>query len=267
MRIFTIIFIMFFSSILLGNRFYKKAQINYSMVQMKEALSNLDDAINRVDNDKETLIKIYALKAKIYIGISKKDQAKKQYVKILFINNDYEMDENESPKILSYFKTVKDEFLESLTVKLDTPEISMTTVKAIDFKRNHPIKVDITNMSAARDAKIYYRQLGQLNYKKSDLTQTIEDEFEGYLPIPVEFPTQSFMVEYYVGVTDFSGNIIVSSPDAQNPYLLKVNVKNVDFSQNGDALKGDSILNKWWFWTGVGVVVVGAGAGAYYLTK
>ena len=267
MRIFTIIFIMFFSSILLGNRFYKKAQINYSMVQMKEALNNLDDAINRVDNDKETLIKIYILKAKIYIGISKKEQAKKQYVKILFINNDYEMDENESPKILSYFNTVKSEFLESLTVKLDNPIISMTTVKSIDFKRNHPIQVEITNMSAARDAKIYYRQLGHLNYKKSDLTQTIEDDFEGYLPIPIEFPTQSFMVEYYVGVTDFAGNIIASSPDAKNPYTLKINVKKVDFSQDGKSISNDSVLNKWWFWAGVGVVVVGAGAGAYFITK
>ncbi len=216
--------LMIFSSLLLGNRFYKKALTNYSMVQMEQALKNLDDAINRVDNDKETLTQIYALKAKIFIGLAQSDKAKKQFVKILFLNNLYEMDDGESPKVLNFFKSVKQEFLESLTVKLEAPEISYEPTKEIKYKKKHPIHVLISNMSGARDAKIYYRQLGHLNYSKADLSQTVGDNFEGYLPIPIEFPTQDFVVEYYIGVTDFSGNMIASSPNAEEPLDLFVNV-------------------------------------------
>ena len=255
----------FASSTLLANKYYKKAEKLFNMVEYDRALTKLEDALSRQDNDKKDLIKIYYLKAKIYAILGKESSAKKQFVKLLFLDNEYSISEDESPKIIDFFKETQKKFLDSLTVKLEKSEIIFDAVKKRDYKERLELKTIISSMNESRDAKVFYRKIGSSKYLKSDLNQLEGDNFGGYIPMPLN-PTSDFAIEYYIGVLDFSGKLIASYPTAENPITMAVTLTNKN-SESSSKVEEDSIMKKWWFWAIVGVAVAGAGTGVYLGTK
>jgi tetratricopeptide (TPR) repeat protein len=267
-RIISLVVIMSFmnTTLLLANDYYEKAKRLYDRVEYDQSLEALEDAISREENDKKTLIEIYYLKAKIYAILGKEKEAKKQFVKLLFLNNEYKVSEDESPKIVKFFKETKKKFIESLTVKLDTPEIIFEAVRNVKYQKRIKIKALISSMNESRSAKIYYRNIGSSKYLQSDFTQTNGDNFEGNIPLPLSVD-RDFALEYYIGVLDFSGKQIAHYPSAEEPLILSVTVNKKDKQDNNstEISNDDSILNKWWFWATVGVIVVGAGAGTYFV--
>jgi len=268
-RIMSLIIVLSFmsTSVLLASKYYDKAVRLYDRVEYNEAVEALDDAISREDNNKKTLIKIYYLKAKIYIILGKESKAKKQFIKLLFLNPEFRVSEDESPKILKFFKESKTKFEESLTVKLETPEIMFDALKKAKYQKKLKINAIISSMNESRDAKIFYKKIGASKFLKSDLIQVEGDNFEGTIPMPLNV-TRDFALEYYIGVLDFSGKLIASYPAPEEPIILSIILDNKEKSTNNTSeINDDSILKKWWFWTAVGVVVVGAGAGTYFLVK
>jgi len=270
--IYFILFCFVNSTLLFGkNKYYDDAQVFYDMVQFDEALKTLDDAIDKVENVNEDLIAIYLLKAKIYIVLNKETEAKNFFLKLLFLDGNYKINSDESPKIVEFFENVKKKFQESLTVKLSPAEILFTPVTKTEYKDKLPISVIISNMNESRDAKIFYRMIGYDKFMKSDLMPLSGDDFEGYIPLSIEQSSQDFMIEYFIGVLDFQGSIIAAYPDQSNPILLTVTVpekiteKKDDKINNGNPTPANSsIFEKWWFWTIV-IGVVGGGVGTYFL--
>ena len=258
----------FVSSTIFASKYYEKAERMFNMVEYDQALDALEDAISREDNNKKTLIKIYYLKAKIYAILGKEKNAKKQFVKLLFLDNEYNISEDESPKIVNFFKQTQKKFLESLTVKLEKPEIIFDAVKKTDYKKRIPIKAMISSMNESRNAKIFYRNIGTSKYFKADLDPVSGDNFAGNIPMPLD-ANRNFAVEYYIGVLNFSGDMIAHYPSAEEPIIISVTFGDgSNSSSNSNEISSDDgILGKWWFWTVVGVVVVGAGAGVYAATK
>ncbi|MBN2693859.1 hypothetical protein JXR93_04280 [bacterium] len=264
-----IIFSFFQPIFIFGNKYYDEAQIFFDMVQFDDALKKLDDALNKVENNEETLQAIYLLRAKIFITLNRETEAKNAFLKILLQDNSFELDQYESPKILDFFQNVKKRFTESLTVQLDPPQIMFTPVTSTSFNERFVISAIISNINESRDARIYYRMLGYSKYLKSDLTPLNGDTFEGILPMPQDAPkTGGFVIEYYIGVTDFQGNLIASYPNPESPVLLSVSAqKEISKGENpisNTSTSSDSVFTKWWFWTIV-VGVVGAGVGTYFL--
>ncbi len=253
------------TTLLLANDYYDKAKRLYDRVEYDQALEALEDAISREENDKKTLIDIYYLKAKIYAILGKEKEAKKQFVKLLFLNNEYKVSEDESPKIVKFFKETKKKFEESLAVKLDAPEIIFEAVKNVKYQKRVKIKALISSMNESRSAKIYYRKIGSSKYLQSDFSQTDGDNFEGSIPLPLNV-NRDFALEYYIGVLDFSGKMIAHYPSAEEPLILSVTLdkKQQENNDSPEISDNDSIFSEWWFWAGVGVVVIGAGAGTYF---
>ncbi len=265
-RIISLVLIMSFmnTSLLFANDYYNKARRLYDTVEYNEALEALEDATSREENDKKTLIEIYYLKAKIYAILGKEKDAKKQFVKLLFLDNEYKISEDESPKIVKFFKETKKKFIESLTVKLNTPEIIFEAVRNVKYQKRVKIKAIISSMNESRNAKIYYRRIGSSKYLQSDIYQSEGDNFEGNIPLPLNID-RDFALEYYIGVVDFSGKMIAHYPSAEEPLILSVTLsKKQDKKNSPEISDNSSILNEWWFWTVVGVVVIGAGAGTYF---
>jgi tetratricopeptide (TPR) repeat protein len=261
-----ILMISFLNTTLIASEYYDKAERLYNRVEYSESLEALEDAISREDNDKDTLIKIYYLKAKIYVILGKEKSAKKQFAKLLFLNNNFTVSDDESPKIVKFFQETKKKFLESLTVKLEKPEIMFEPLRETVYKKRVMIKAIISSMNESRSAKIFYRKIGASKYLKADLTLNEGDSFEGGIPMPLKI-NRSFALEYYIGILDFSGKMIASYSSAEDPFILSVTLGSEKNKDNKD-ISEDSIFQKWWFWTIVGVVVVGgAGAGIYAATK
>jgi len=266
-----LVFSFFNTTVLFANKYYDKAKKLYDTVEYDQALEALEDAVSREENDKETLIKIYYLKAKIYAILGKEKEAKKQIIKLLFLNDSFKVPEDESPKIVRFFEETKKKFKESFNVQLENPEIIFEPIRKVKYKKRVKIQAIISSMNESRDAKVYYRKIGTSKYLSADLTQIDGDNFEGAIPLPLN-PDRDFAIEYYLGVTDFSGKMIAHYPSAEEPLILSVTVnvqKNGDLNLREQKVEAsnDSLLNKWWFWAAVGVVVIGAGAGAYYITR
>jgi len=265
-----VVILSFFQPIFIfSNQYYDEAQIFFDMVQFDDALKKLDDALNKVENSEDTLQEIYLLRAKIFITLNRETEAKNAFLKVLLQDNNFEIDQYESPKIVDFFKDVKKKFIDSLSIQLDPPQVMFTPITEAAYNDRFVISSIISNVNESRDAKIYYRMLGYSKFLKSDLTPLTGDTFEGILPMPQNAPkTGGFIIEYYIGVTDFQGNLIGSYPNPESPVILSLSAQKESSKEkdtnNSTNSSSDSIFAKWWFWTIV-VGVIGGGVGAYFL--
>lgn len=244
----------FSTTMLYANQYYKDAITYYDMVMYDEALVSLDDAINRGKSDDKMLIDINMMRGKIYFVLGKKDQAKNAYLVVLRKNVDFQMSEDESPKIRTFFKKIKDLYQQSLTVKLAKPEIMFQVKKKVAYKKRVILNAVISNMNEAREAKIFYRVLGHTTYQKSELLPITGHNFEGYIPLPLDMASKNFMIEYYIGTVDFQGRSLARFPDSGIPIMLSVTGINTQ-EKSVDSSDG-SITSKWWFWTILTTVVL-----------
>ncbi len=250
-----------------GEVLLQEAKILYDNLQYREALNKLKTAVRMRGNKRSTIVDIYKVMGVIYIALGKKKHAHRAFQLLLKVNPNYEMNPLlTSPKILSFFNSVKNEqrkkdrVIMKHTPVTDTPAASRIEVKAyvVDLQKK------------LKEMKLFFRRRDEPNYSETSMNASLDTAkgrgaktYVGAIPfIWTLYEETELFVEYYIAGLDARGNWVANAGTPKEPLTFRINLMSGELPE---GVRRTPLVKSWWFWTLIGVGVAGLATGAYFI--
>lgn len=123
---FIVLYLLIFCSITTAqeNNAIASLQQHYQLFEYSKVVQRADELLlDKGRFSKKSLLAIYELKAASHFAMTNQQLARKAFIDLLKLDNGYELDDiTYSPKLITFYKDVKKEFLEILELKDINPE-------------------------------------------------------------------------------------------------------------------------------------------------
>ena len=253
----------FFNDNKVNNPLLTKAIELYQGLEFKKSREIL---FNIMDKAEDRLEKAIAIK---YIAFSytlgKNDDKAEKYYSLLFdIYPDFILDfDSVTPKVSEYFKDYHQTWLRTPNTKVKIYEIKKDKIKydagiKVDLEWHDPnLEVGYVIFKYKSQKESKFSQLEKRDIKAKNFIYSFDLSF-------LNDPTIDFMLEYYLEIYDYDGNLMFKVKDEKNPSLVKIDVPGGALVNDYNK-KPDTWYTSAWFITTTTVLLVGAiGGGAYY---
>ncbi len=246
------------------NRYLDEAKDLYKHLRYAEIVHKLERALSVSGNTPKQLCEIYELMGIVQVILDNQDAAVDAFNQLLNVDPRHRLDSSLSPKILSIYSRVKNEFVPQEAVAFE----GRPSVRTIPDK-DPWVEVGIVDDSKALTAvEIWYRRSERDEFCKGEMAPVGRGRFGGSLPLETEaLPVGGVRVEYFIVARGGNGKTLGVLGNMENPLSFTVLPSVAAPPMQGFETKGVSTswYGKWWFWTAVGVVAAGAGVGIFYL--
>jgi len=248
-----------------GGALIEEAASAFSLLDFEGALSKLDAAEKTRGNTPEDLVRIYSLRAKCLISLSREDDAQKAFTAALSIDPAFRLSPDASPRFAEPFQKLLDQGVAALEVDVAPPD---------EVVVGEPVLVTVQVVAdpagISDNLRLKYRRGGK-KYSALKVRLIRGKRMRFYLGPSVWKAEGLQVIEWYGEVRDRFGGLLARKGDAGHP--LKITVKKkpvvapvlppppvvVAKPEEKKPPPPPAWYERWWVWAIVGGVAVAAG--------
>jgi len=251
-----------------GSELLEEATSAFSLLDFEGSLAKLDQAQKTEGNTPQDLVRLYSLRAKCLISLSREDDALRAFTAALSIDPAFRLSPDASPRFAEPFQKLLDQGVAALKVDVSLPD---------EVVVGEPVLVTLqatTDPAGIGDnLRLRYRR-GQKKYSSLKVHLVLGKRSRFYLP-PSIWKTEGLQaIEWFCEIRDRYGGLLARKGDAEHPLQIAVKLKPIvaavlpprlpPISQPEvkKPLPPPAWYEHWWVWAIVGTVAVATGTTA-----